>query len=163
MEENILSSPLAPSGRESCSNTMNLNLMTALTRYRPTAKEYQKSALAVSHAMVTTLKANKDQVDAGSLSREQAIKQVRYHAGIALQRLNVQAQEMNALTTSLHNAMTGAANNATDVVEVTKELLDIAQEVALEIATTLRTIRANWDDYEVLMQKWVADIQKGLK
>lgn len=143
---------------------MNADLMQLLTRYRPAAKEYSKNALAVSHEMVNKLADSRKQVEAGSLSREVAIRNLRTAAGFALQRLTVQSQDMNQLSAQIHGVVTGTGrHNASDVIEGTKELLDIAQEVALETTATLRTIRANWEDYEAQMSTWVKDIQKGLK
>lgn len=143
---------------------MNAALMQILTRYRPTAKEYSKNALAVSHAMVNYLADAKKQVEAGTLTREGAIKALRTAAGSALQRLNSQASEMQMLASSVYSVVTQTnQHGALDVTDGMKELLDIAQDVSLEMSTTMRSIRANWEDYEVTIKNWVGDIHKGLK
>lgn len=143
---------------------MNAHLTALLTRFRPVAKEYQKNTLAVSHDMVNKLADNRKQVEAGTLTRGMAINNLRVVAGLALQRVNIQSSDFNALAVGLQNAMNNHHTyNATELVGVTREMLDIAQEVSLEMTTTLRSIRANWEDYEAQLETWVKDIHKGLK
>ncbi len=138
--------------------------MALLTKYRPTAKEYSKNALSVSHGMMNELHSAKKLVESGNITRETAIKNVRHCAAFALNKLLTQSADMNKLTADIHGLlMRMEVHNASDVLQGTKELLDIAQEVSLEMATTLRAVRANWELYEDQMAIWLKDIQMGLK
>lgn len=143
----------------------NMNLQGMLVRFRPSAKEFHKTAINISKELENNLSDTRKRVLEGTLSRDMGIKTLRAVAGTATSRIANMANESQQIQRNIQDLLnTNNGYNASDVLSCTKELLDIAQEVSLEMTTAMRAIRSNWELYEETLDGWVQDIQfKGLR